>query len=64
VILGFTTIFPTLYIPVINRKVFKQSGITWEWAIIFVAGFWFFVGVEIWKWGKRVYLRRRSKGKN
>merc|ERR1712058_150912 len=31
VIAGFVTIFPTLYIPVINHKVFKHTGISWEW---------------------------------
>lgn len=28
---GLITIFPTLYIPVINRVVFKHEMITWEW---------------------------------
>ncbi|KAK6360009.1 Na+ ATPase [Orbilia brochopaga] len=58
IIAGFVTIFPTLYVPVINHKVFKHTGISWEWAIVFIATFLFFVGVEAWKWGKRVYFRR------
>ncbi|KAH6704225.1 hypothetical protein BKA61DRAFT_636056 [Leptodontidium sp. MPI-SDFR-AT-0119] len=36
VIAGFVTIFPTLYIPVINHKVFKHTGISWEWGIVFI----------------------------
>ncbi|KAK3319865.1 hypothetical protein B0T19DRAFT_478905 [Cercophora scortea] len=55
---GFVTLFPTLYIPVINRVVFKHSGISWEWGIVFVAAGLFFGGVEAWKWAKRVYFRR------
>jgi len=61
VLLGFATIFPTLYIPVVNRKVFKQVGITWEWGIILVAACLFFLGVEGWKWGKRKYLRKEQR---
>jgi len=58
---GFVTLFPTLYIPVINTKVFKHVGISWEWGIVFIAAFLFFAGVEAWKWGKRVYFRRQAK---
>lgn len=61
IIIGFITLFPTLYIPVINHKVFKHSGISWEWGIVFICAGLFFTGVEAWKWGKRVYLRRAAK---
>jgi len=60
---GFVTLFPTLYIPVINHKVFKHTGISWEWGIVFIAAFLFFAGVEAWKWGKRVYFRRAEAKK-
>ena len=60
VIAGFVTVFPTLYIPVINRDVFKHEGISWEWGIVFVEAILFVGGVEAWKWAKRVYLRRRG----
>jgi potassium/sodium efflux P-type ATPase len=60
IIAGFITIFPTLYIPVINHKVFKHTGITWEWGIVFIEAVLFFGGAEAWKWGKRVYFRRRE----
>ncbi|OCT48444.1 Sodium transport ATPase 5 [Cladophialophora carrionii] len=60
IIAGFVTIFPTIYIPVINHSVFKHTGISWEWGIVFVEAFLFFLGVEGWKWGKRVYFRRRA----
>ncbi|KAK6593919.1 potassium/sodium efflux P-type ATPase [Botrytis cinerea] len=61
VVAGFVTVFPTLYIPVINRKVFKHEGISWEWGIVFVESFLFFLGIESWKWVKRVYFRIRAK---
>jgi len=60
IIFGFITIFPTLYIPVINHVVFKHAAITWEWAVVVIATLLFFLGVEAWKFGKRVFFRRRS----
>ncbi|KAL1296594.1 hypothetical protein AAFC00_000088 [Neodothiora populina] len=64
VLVGFVTLFPVLYIPVINRKVFRHEGISWEWAIVFIASLMFFVGVEFWKWCKRVVFRRLDARKN
>lgn len=61
IIAGFVTIFPTLYIPILNHVVFKHTGISWEWAIVFVEAILFFAGVEAWKWSKRVYFRRQTK---
>ncbi|KAK4664697.1 P-type ATPase [Podospora pseudopauciseta] len=58
---GFVTLFPVVYIPVLNTKVFKHVGITWEWGIVFIAAGLFFAGVELWKFGKRVYFRRTAK---
>ncbi|OJD30192.1 potassium sodium efflux p-type fungal-type [Diplodia corticola] len=60
VMAGFVTIFPTLYIPVINHDVFRHEGISWEWVVVFVAAALFFAGVEAWKWAKRVFFRRRG----
>ena len=60
VLAGFVTVFPTLYIPVVNHDVFKHEAITWEWGIVFVETILFVGGVEAWKWGKRVYFRRRA----
>jgi len=61
VIAGFVTIFPTIYIPVLNHEVFKQAPIDWEWGVVFVEAAVFFMGCELWKWGKRVFFRRRAK---
>jgi Na+-exporting ATPase len=62
---GFFTIFPLIYIPVINKVIFLQTTISWEWGIVFVASFLFFMGVELWKWCKRIYFRRHvDKARN
>jgi P-type Na+/K+ transporter len=61
IIFGFVTLFPLLYIPVINTKVFKHKGISWEWGIVFVFAGLFFGGVELWKFCKRVYFRRQAR---
>ncbi|KAK6840865.1 potassium/sodium efflux P-type ATPase [Apiospora arundinis] len=61
IILGFVTMFPALYIPVLNHAVFKHTGITWEWGVVFIASALFFAGVESWKWAKRVYFRRMTR---
>ena len=58
---GFITIFPILYIPGLSTTVFKHKGISWEWAVVFIAAFLFILGVEFHKWCKRVYFRRQAK---
>ncbi|KAL3246588.1 hypothetical protein ABHI18_012672 [Aspergillus niger] len=61
VMAGWITMFPILYIPVLNDVVFKHKPITWEWAIVAVEAVLFFLGVEAWKWTKRVFYRRRAR---
>ncbi|KAI9882274.1 MAG: hypothetical protein M1823_005980 [Watsoniomyces obsoletus] len=61
ILAGFITIFPTLYIPVINHVVFKHEGISWEWTIVVVESVLFVGGVEAWKWAKRIFFRRRAR---
>ena len=57
VVAGFLLIFPLLYIPVINHDVFVHEGISWEWGIVFISSILFFIGAELWKYGKRVFFR-------
>lgn len=57
ILFGFVSLVPTLYIPVINRVVFKHEAITWEWAIVVIATLLFFLGIEAWKFGKRTFFR-------
>jgi Na+-exporting ATPase len=61
IVAGFVTTFPILYIPVLNHVVFKHTGISWEWGIVFVEAVLFFLGVELWKFSKRVYFRKRKE---
>lgn len=60
VVVGFFSIFPTLYIPVLNRRVFLHSGIDKEWGVVFAVTVLFFLGSEGWKAAKRAVLRRRG----
>ncbi|KAF7296978.1 Calcium-transporting ATPase 3 [Mycena indigotica] len=60
VLLGFATIFPLLYVPGLSTRVFRHTGITWEWGVVFVGAGLFFAGCEAWKWAKRVYFRRAA----
>lgn len=55
---GFVTVFPIVYVPGLNTIVFKHGPISWEWGIVFVESAMFVAGIELWKWGKRVYFRR------
>lgn len=50
----------SLNVQVINHDVFKHTGISWEWGIVFVEAVLFFLGAETWKWAKRVFFRRRA----
>jgi len=59
VITGFVTVFPTLYIPVVNHVIFKHDGISWEWVIVIVESIIFLAGVEVWKLVKRAFVRSR-----
>ncbi|KAK6454317.1 Na+ ATPase [Scheffersomyces xylosifermentans] len=47
---GFVSVFPVIYIPVINDKVFLHDPIGYEWGLAF--GF-----TIAWKWFKRVYIQ-------
>ncbi|QUC22524.1 uncharacterized protein UV8b_06765 [Ustilaginoidea virens] len=61
IVAGFVSMFPIIYIPGLNTVVFKHSGISWEWGIVFVEAILFFLGIESWKWAKRVYFRRQAR---
>ena len=62
VILGFISVFPIIYIPGLNHIVFLHKDPEgWEWGIIFVCTAIFFLGVESWKYFKRIYFRRAER---
>ncbi|KOH00895.1 ENA1-like protein [Saccharomyces eubayanus] len=60
IIFGFVSTFPVVYIPVINDKVFlhKPIGAEWGLAIAFTLAFW--VGAELYKYGKRCYFKTQK----
>ncbi|KAH6609820.1 potassium sodium efflux p-type atpase [Trichoderma cornu-damae] len=53
VIVGGLSVFPVVYIPFLNTKFFKQTGISWEWALSVGFTLVFVTGVELWKLVKR-----------
>lgn len=55
VVIGAISVFPVVYIPVLNTKVFKHTAITWEWALAIGALILFVAGMELWKLTKRKF---------
>ncbi|GBF61808.1 calcium-transporting ATPase [Trichophyton mentagrophytes] len=53
VVIGALSVFPAVYIPGLNTKVFKHQGITWEWGLAFGSVVIFVLGIEAWKFVKR-----------
>ncbi|KPM38274.1 Calcium-transporting ATPase 3 [Neonectria ditissima] len=53
VIVGGLSVFPVVYIPFLNHKFFKHTGITWEWALSVGFTLVFVAGIEAWKLTKR-----------
>jgi len=58
IVIAFFSVFPVIYIPVLNETVFKQSAITWEWAVVICGLIMFLFGVETWKFMKRHLMRK------
>ncbi|KAI8628375.1 potassium/sodium eff [Xylariaceae sp. FL1651] len=59
VVAGFLVTFPVIYIPVVNKTVFKHTAIDWEWGVVVVAVAVYILLVEVWKASKR-----RFQGEN
>ncbi|PHH88800.1 hypothetical protein CDD83_7037 [Cordyceps sp. RAO-2017] len=55
VILGGLSVFPVVYIPFLNTKFFKHTGISWEWALAVGFTVVFVAGIELWKLCKRSF---------
>ncbi|KAK3502367.1 hypothetical protein B0T13DRAFT_167220 [Neurospora crassa] len=53
VLIGLISVFPTVYIPGLNRNVFKHTHISWEWGVIIGMSIVYVVGIECWKAVKR-----------
>ncbi|KAK4245991.1 calcium-transporting ATPase 3 [Corynascus novoguineensis] len=50
---GFVIAFPVIYLPVVNRVVFKHDAITWEWGVVAACVVVYTAIVEVWKALKR-----------
>ncbi|KAH8882599.1 potassium/sodium efflux P-type ATPase [Thozetella sp. PMI_491] len=55
VLIGGVSVFPVVYIPVLNQDVFKHTGISWEWGIVVAMTLFYVAGVEAWKFVKRSF---------
>ncbi|KAH6605406.1 hypothetical protein Trco_007113 [Trichoderma cornu-damae] len=55
VVAGFLTTFPVIYIPHVNKVVFKHQALTWEWGIVFGGVAVYIALIEAWKGIKRRY---------
>ena len=53
VVIGALSVFIPIYAPTINTNVFKQKGISWEWALAVGSVIVFVFNVEVWKFVKR-----------
>ncbi|RMZ91475.1 hypothetical protein DV736_g1294, partial [Chaetothyriales sp. CBS 134916] len=53
VIIAALSVFPAVYIPGLNSKVFKHTSITWEWTPVVICLFVFVSSMELWKFLKR-----------
>ena len=60
VVAGFVITFPVVYLPTVNHIVFKHSGITWEWGIVFGCVVVYIMLIEIWKAGKRRFFFKEA----
>jgi Na+-exporting ATPase len=45
--------FPIVYIPFVNTKIFKHGAITWEWGVAASAVVLYVGAIEAWKCVKR-----------
>jgi len=59
-ITGFLVVFPLIYIPQVNRVVFKHGGIGWEWGVVVGCTVGYVGIIEAWKGIKR--WRKRAAG--
>ncbi|KAI8955306.1 hypothetical protein F4801DRAFT_323548 [Xylaria longipes] len=61
VVAGFLVTFPVIYIPVVNRVVFKHTAIGWEWGVVAAAVIVYIALVEVWKAGKRRLFYKKTR---
>ncbi|PTB65690.1 cation transporting ATPase [Trichoderma citrinoviride] len=55
VVIGGLSVFPVVYIPFLNTRFFKHTGISWEWTLSVGFTLVYVTGVELWKLAKRQF---------
>ncbi|KAF9210380.1 Na+ ATPase [Podila verticillata] len=53
IIIGAMILFPVIYVPGLNKNVFKHLGISYEWGLVFASLFIYTAFVETYKFVKR-----------
>ena len=61
VVVGIITPFPAIFIPVINRQVFRHNPISWEWGLVMGSNVLFVAGCEAYKAAKRKHFSNLEK---
>ena len=57
-ITGFALVFPLIYLPEVNLRVFKHQGIGWEWGVVVGLTVVYVAVIECWKAFKRSRAKR------
>ncbi|KAG0295986.1 Na+ ATPase [Linnemannia gamsii] len=60
VVVGVIMVFPVIYIPGLNTNVFKHSGISYEWGLVFASLVLFIAFAELYKFIKRRAMKPLS----
>lgn len=61
VLAGLLIMFPIVYLPLINEKVFKHHAIGWEWGVSFGCVVIYVSAIEAWKAVKRRRARAKAR---
>ncbi|KAG0017219.1 Na+ ATPase [Podila clonocystis] len=62
IIVGSLLVFPVVYIPGLNRNVFKHTDISYEWGLVIVDVILFILFAELYKFIKRRVMKPLSGG--
>ena len=60
-ITGFIVVFPLIYIPEVNLRVFKHKAIGWEWGVVVGLTAVYVMVIEAWKGHKRFRAKKLER---
>ncbi|EJD55236.1 potassium/sodium eff [Auricularia subglabra TFB-10046 SS5] len=55
------SVFPIIYIPEVNHRVFQVDGLSWHWGLVFGQLILYLVLAELYKLARRTYRRRQAR---